>query len=125
MKIRLSALAQGVAVACSSGLPVWAQEHVAPVVTVTATRTAQTADDAIQSVTVVTREEIERSVARDLAGLLDEYAGLNVSRDGGAGKSTSVFLRGTDSRHVLVLVDGIRAASATLGSYDWNALSPE
>ena len=125
MKIRLSALAQGVAVACSSGLPVWAQEHVAPVVTVTATRTAQTADDAIQSVTVVTREEIERSVARDLAGLLDEYAGLNVSRDGGAGKSTGVFLRGTDSRHVLVLVDGIRAASATLGSYDWNALSPE
>ena len=125
MKIRLSLVARVVTLAFAPCLPALAQDQVAPVVTVTATRTAQTADEAIQSVSVITREEIERSGARDLMGLLDEYAGLQVAREGGAGKSTSLFLRGTDSRHTLVLIDGVRAASATLGSYDWNALSPE
>lgn len=126
MKIRLIAAAVAMPAASMIHAPLtFAQEQVAPVVTVTATRTAQTADESIQSVSVITREEIERSGARDLMGLLDEYAGLQVARNGGVGKSTSLYLRGTDSRHTLVLIDGVRAASATLGSYDWSALSPE
>ncbi|MEW5893320.1 MAG: TonB-dependent receptor [Pseudomonadota bacterium] len=92
---------------------------------VTATRTAQTADDSLQSVTVITRKEIEQSQARDLMGLLGEQAGINVARTGGEGKGTSVYLRGTYAKHVLVLVDGVRASAATTGEYDWNALSPE
>ena len=96
----------------------------APVV-VTATRTAQTVDDSLASVTVITREEIERSQARSVDELLRTRAGIHISRNGGYGKSTNIYLRGTNGDHVLVLVDGVRAASATLGSYAWANLMPE
>jgi vitamin B12 transporter len=94
-------------------------------IVVTATRTARTADETLAASTVITRRDIERSQANSLMELLNQYAGLNVSRTGGAGKETAVYLRGTEDKHVLVLVDGVRAASATTGEYDWNALSPE
>ncbi|MBW8369721.1 MAG: TonB-dependent receptor [Thiobacillus sp.] len=100
-------------------------EFVGETIVVTPTRTAQTADESLASVTVITRRDIERSQAGDLMALLDQQAGINVARTGGEGKSTAIFVRGAAAKHVLVLVDGVRAASATLGEYDWNALSPE
>ena len=61
------------------------------------------------------REEIERTQARSLPDLLRGRAGINLSNQGGPGKLTSVFMRGSDSEHVLVLVDGVRIGSATAG----------
>jgi len=94
-------------------------------IVVTATRTERTANETLAASTVITRKDIERSQALDLMSLLDQQVGINVARSGGEGKSTAVFIRGAASKHVLVLVDGVRAASATTGEYDWNALSPE
>jgi len=94
-------------------------------IVVTATRTASAASSLLAQTTVIRREDIEHAHAADLMQLLDQYAGLHVTRTGGEGKATSVFLRGTGPQHVLVLVDGIRASSSTTGEYDWNALSPE
>lgn len=88
---------------------------VAPVV-VTATRTAQTVDESLASVTVITRQEIEQLQSQSLQDLLRGVAGLSIANNGGAGKATSVFMRGTESDHVLVLVDGVKIGSATLGS---------
>ena len=90
----------------------------APIV-VTATRTPVSADEATASVTVIDREAIEASQARDLLELLRLEASLDLARNGGPGQTTSVFLRGTNSNHVLVLVDGVRAASATTGGFAW------
>lgn len=90
----------------------------APVV-VTATRTPVSADEATASVTVIDREAIEASQARDLLELLRLEAGIDLARNGGPGQTTSLFLRGTESDHVLVLIDGVRAASATTGSFAW------
>ena len=84
-------------------------------VIVTATRTAQTADEALASVTVITREDIERRQARSVEDLLRGTQGISIANSGGAGKNTSVFIRGTESDHVLVLIDGVRAGSATSG----------
>lgn len=83
---------------------------------VTATRTAQTADQALASVTVIDREEIERKQAQTLTELLAQTQGVVVTNNGGRGKQTSVLLRGTSSDHVLVLVDGIKIGSATNGA---------
>lgn len=94
-------------------------------VVVTATRTARTADELLQSVDVLTRSDIETVAPSTLMDLLETVPGVAVSRSGGVGKSVSVFLRGSNSDHVLVLVNGVRASSATLGEYDWNALRPE
>jgi vitamin B12 transporter len=82
---------------------------------VTATRTAQTANEALASVTVITREEIERRQVQSVQEVLRGVPGLHISNNGGLGKVTSVFLRGTNSDHVLVLIDGIRVSSATSG----------
>lgn len=120
-------LAAAVAALCATSLssPIVAETvETAPVV-VTATRTARTADETLASVTVITRRDIERAQPESVDELLRTLAGVDVSRNGGYGKTTNVYLRGTNAGHVLVLVDGIRAASATLGSFAWSNLSPD
>jgi vitamin B12 transporter len=84
-------------------------------VVVTATRTAQTADETLASVTVVPRAEIERMQARSVSDALRGIPGLAMSNSGGRGQPTTFFLRGTDSDHVLVLIDGVKIGSPTLG----------
>lgn len=84
-------------------------------VVVTATRTAQTADATLAAVTLITRQDIAQSQALSLTELLRGVPGLALGNNGGAGKATTVFLRGSNSDHVLVLVDGIRIGSATTG----------
>jgi len=84
-------------------------------INVTATRMAQTVDETLAAVTVITRDDIDRLQDHDLVELLDGQPGLTISSNGGLGKSTSIRLRGTGSGHVLVLIDGIRIGSATLG----------
>lgn len=85
-------------------------------VVVTATRTARTADETLASATVITRRDIERSQATSVQDLLQGLTGVSIANSGGAGKATSVFLRGTNSDHVVVLIDGIKVGSATLGT---------
>ena len=84
-------------------------------VVVTATRTAITVDDALAAVDVITRQDIDRSQARSLPELLRGRAGLTLVNQGGLGKLTTLFLRGAESDHVLVLIDGVRVGSATSG----------
>ena len=84
-------------------------------VVVTATRTAITVDDALAAVDVITRADIDRSQARSLPELLRGRAGLTLVNQGGLGKLTTLFLRGAESDHVLVLIDGVRVGSATSG----------
>ncbi len=84
-------------------------------ITVTATRTAVTVDQSLAPVDVIDRAQIERSQARSLPELLRGHAGINLVNQGGAGKLTTLFLRGTESDHVLFLVDGVRIGSATSG----------
>lgn len=89
--------------------------RLGPVI-VTATRTVQNADEALAAVTVFTRAEIERLQASSVQELLRGVAGIGIASNGGAGKVASLFLRGTDSDHVLVLVDGVKIGSATAGA---------
>ena len=108
------------AVACALGLPslAFAQTEQATEldeIIVTATRTDIALVDSIVPAQVIDREEIERSQARSLPELLRGRAGIDVSNQGGLGKLTSVFMRGAESDHVLVLVDGIRIGSASAG----------
>ncbi|UHQ23998.1 TonB-dependent vitamin B12 receptor [Lysobacter sp. 5GHs7-4] len=84
-------------------------------VVVTATRTAISANDALSPVEVITHEDIARSQARSLPDLLRGRAGISIGNQGGLGKLTTLSLRGSETDHVLVLVDGIRMGSATSG----------
>ncbi len=84
-------------------------------VVVTGTRTEVLVRDSLAPVEVITLEDIERSQARDLVGLLKGRAGIGFTNQGGPGKLTGFNIRGTESDHVLVLVDGVRVGSATAG----------
>jgi vitamin B12 transporter len=84
-------------------------------VVVTATRTAVTTDAALAAVEVIDRDAILRSQASSLSELLRGRAGINLSNQGGAGKLSTLFVRGAESDHILVLVDGVRIGSATSG----------
>src|SRR5690606_28549276 len=84
-------------------------------VVVTATRTATPVAEALAPVEVIDRDAIARSQARTLQELLRGRAGLSLATQGGAGKLSTLFMRGAESDHVLVLVDGVRIGSATSG----------
>jgi len=84
-------------------------------VVVTATRTAITVDDALSSVTVITRADIERLQPLSVQDLLTGLPGFSFAQSGGLGQLSTLFLRGTNSTHTLVLIDGIRIGSATAG----------
>lgn len=86
-------------------------EHIS----VYANRQARPVSASLTSVTVLDRVDIDRRQVRDLPALLQQVAGVSVSRDGGRGQNSSVFIRGGSSGHTLVLLDGVRIGSATLG----------
>jgi len=102
-----------------------AQTVVQEPIVVTATRTARTADETLASVTVITREDIERTQAKSVAELLTGETGLDAAVNGGYGKTTSLYLRGTNSDHTLVLIDGVKINSATNGIASWQYLPVE
>lgn len=87
---------------------------VDPVI-VTATRTAITVDDALSSVSVITRTDIERLQPTSLMDVLTGLPGVTFAQSGGMGEQTSLFLRGTSSSHTLLLVDGVRVGTVSAG----------
>jgi len=89
----------------SSSFTTNAQENNIDTITVTATRSNIAIEDATVPVTIIGRDQIEQSLARDIAQLLRFEAGLDIGRNGGPGQTTSLFPRGTESNHTLVLIE--------------------
>jgi vitamin B12 transporter len=93
-----------------------------PNLVVTPTRMPEPAGQALASVSVITRSDIEYSAAEDLYELLRLQPGIDIVRTGGPGTQTSIFMRGANSSHVLVLIDGVRVSSSNTGAYAWELL---
>lgn len=89
---------------------------------VTASRTPELAGSTVRPVQVITAEDIRLSGAGSLTDLLGTLGGVEITRSGGLGQSSSIFLRGANSDHTVVLVDGVRVGSATLGTASFEAL---
>ncbi len=118
-RFKLSTLA----VAVSLSFSVAADEaNTLDTVQVTAIRSEIALEKALASVTVITRSDIERSQVSDVADLLSQQAGLDVVRSGGTGTNVSIFTRGSNSNHTLVLINGVRINTAMQGNYDFSNL---
>ncbi|MCQ8878904.1 TonB-dependent receptor [Pseudoalteromonas shioyasakiensis] len=104
----------GVAVTAALSFSASAEQPIERI-TVTANKFEQSINDVLASVAVIERSEIEASNVRDLPSLLATQVGFQVNANGGFGQNSGVSLRGSSSRHTLILVDGIRTGSATLG----------
>ncbi|HET8760146.1 MAG TPA: TonB-dependent receptor [Nitrospiria bacterium] len=96
-------------------------------IVVTATRLPTPAAEVASSVTVITREEIERKQQRTLADVLRDVPGLSLVQTGGPGGLTSVFMRGTNANHTKVFIDGIDVGdpSSAGGDFDFAHLPAE
>jgi len=93
-------------------------------IVVSATGTPTPAREIASSVTVITAKEIEEQQRRTLPQALAAVPGLNIVQIGGPGGQTSVFMRGTNSNHVKVLIDGIEAndPSTPNRSFDFGSM---
>ncbi|MDN4628268.1 TonB-dependent vitamin B12 receptor BtuB [Erwinia sp. BC051422] len=107
----------------ATALSLWAQYGFAQdadsTLVTTANRFAQPVSSVLAPTTVVTREEIDRWQSKSVADVMRRLPGVDIARNGGLGQQTSLFIRGTNSSHVLVLIDGIRLNQAGIsGSSD-------
>ncbi|MFV0681197.1 TonB-dependent receptor domain-containing protein [Ottowia sp.] len=90
---------------------------------VTATRVAQPLTDVLADVTVLGEQQIRDSGAVNIADLLQRQAGLELSRNGGPGTSTSLFIRGAESRFTAVYIDGVRLDTQATGGAPWETIA--
>ncbi|MBK9115569.1 MAG: TonB-dependent receptor [Betaproteobacteria bacterium] len=91
-------------------------------VAVTASRTAQPIADLLADLTVIGADEILRSGAQSLPQLLQRQPGVEVTINGGAGSTSGAFLRGANRGQTLVLIDGLRVGSSSVGATSLEAI---
>lgn len=103
----------------------WAQAQANPgsTVQVIGTRAPTALDRVVADVVVIDRERIRATSADSLEDLLRREGGIQLSRNGPPGQSASVLIRGSGASNTLVLIDGVRIGSATLGQTDLAAIS--
>lgn len=120
MNLSFSRTALSVAVATSFVTPVWANATNLDQVIVSATRVEQAKSDYTGNITVITSEQLTEKAIQTLPEALDRIGGLPLWSYGGMGKSTSLYLRGHDSKRTLLLVDGVRFNDPTnLNGANW------
>jgi len=105
--------------------PVSAQEdeRSTEAIVVTANRQPTRSNDLLSDVSVIERKEIEAAGPNaSITDLLARQPGLEIKTDGGPGANSAVYIRGSNVGHTLVLVDGLRVGSATLGAGNWSYL---
>lgn len=103
--IKKTSLLTALSVTAFSG---WAQDVNPDTMVVTANRFQQPLSAVLAPVTVVTRQDIDRWQSTSVNDVLRRLPGVDISQSGGSGQLSSIFVRGTNSSHVLVLVDGVR-----------------
>ncbi|MBG5921168.1 TonB-dependent vitamin B12 receptor BtuB [Providencia stuartii] len=90
---------------------------------VSANRFEQPISSILAPVTVVTREDIDHWQSNTVIDVLRRLPGVDIAQYGGIGQQSSLFIRGSESRHVLVLVDGVRLNQAGIsGSSDMSQI---
>ncbi|MGL4978771.1 MAG: TonB-dependent vitamin B12 receptor [Plesiomonas sp.] len=121
-------LAGAIAAALFSGTTVAENrttEDGSPIIVITsANRFAQPVSSVLAPVEVVIQQEMSRWQVTSVTEALRRLPGVQISQNGGLGQLSTVFIRGTESKHVLVLIDGIRVAQSAsgTGSVDFNQL---
>ena len=92
---------------------------------VTATRTSQTLAETMAQAVIISRDDIEAAGMVSLAELLQRRAGVEIRATGGPGQPASVFMRGANGAHTLVLIDGMRVGSSTSGATALENIAPD
>ncbi|AMN67350.1 TonB-dependent receptor [Psychrobacter sp. P11G5] len=94
-------------------------------IVVTATRTPTKTSNVIAQTRVIDKEDLQRYQGQTVTDILKNQPGINITQSGGMGTASNFYMRGFDSKQVLVLIDGIRYGSISLGSPSLNLLSAD
>ena len=114
--IKKASLMTALSVTAFSG---WAQDSNPDTLVVTANRFQQPVKTVLAPVSVVTRQDIDRWQSTSVTDVMRRLPGVDISQNGGMGQISSLYVRGTNSSHVLILVDGVRLNQAGVsGSSD-------
>jgi len=89
---------------------------------VTANRTPQPLSDLVGDVSIIDRQAIERSGATGVADVLARQPGIEITRTGGVGNNTSLYIRGAETRFTAVYLDGVRIDSQSTGGAGWEGI---
>ena len=100
-------------------------EATLPPVFVTATRTETPLEQVTTSATVITAEELEAQQAETVLEVLRNVPGVDVVQTGSRGTNTALFIRGSESDQVLVLIDGVEVNTTTAGTFNFAHLTTE
>jgi vitamin B12 transporter len=100
-------------------------EATLPPVFVTATRTETPLDQVTTSASVITATDIQAKHAETVLEALRDVPGLDVVQTGSRGTGTTISIRGSESDHVLVLIDGVEVNSTTAGAFNFAHLTTE
>lgn len=94
-------------------------------VVITATRSETPYYQIGSSVSIITSDLIQQKQLKTIVDVLKEIPGLSITQLGGPGKQTSVFLRGTNSNHTLVILDGVKMndPSSPSNAFDFSSLN--
>ena len=100
------------------------RESKLPEIIVTATKTETSAGEIANSITIIDSDEIARSHKSSVVDLLKDETGITVAQQGGPGKLSNFFIRGANSNHTLVLIDGVEMndPSSPNNAYDLSTL---
>lgn len=102
---------------------VFAQQLAAlDTVVVTANRQPMRVSEVLSDVSTVEREELEMAGHSTLEEILSRQPGMEITANGSSGASSNLLIRGTNSGHVLLLIDGVRVGSATSGNISWSRI---
>jgi len=93
--------------------------------TITVTGYPINPDQSLASVEIITADEIQRAAATDIGDILRFHTGLELGRNGGPGQTASLFIRGTESNQNLILIDGVRINSGSVGSAALQNIDPQ
>ena len=92
-------------------------------VVIIGTREPEALSRSTADIVVIDSERIRQSSADSLEDLLRREAGLQIVRNGGPGQNAGFFIRGSSTNGTIVLVDGVRVGSATLGQAEFEAFN--
>lgn len=94
-------------------------------IVVTATRTPTKTSNVIAQTRVIDSETLQRYQGQTVVDVLKNQPGINITQSGGMGTASNFYMRGFDSKQVLVIIDGIRYGSISLGSPSLNLLAAD
>ena len=95
------------------------------VIMVTATRTETPVSQLPDSVSIISREQIDQHKATTIFEALRSVPGLNIRKSGSIGRQSEMTIRGSSTSQVLVMIDGVQVNSATTGTFNFANLTTD